>query len=93
MEEVRCEKCGVAWLSPRALDPAIRHEVANLIRNGDLIAALRRLRVTTGMGIYDAKNVELHVTREPGKCQQCGAALPGDCVIACAQCRSLNYDW
>jgi hypothetical protein len=93
MEEVHCEKCGFSWRSPTALDKAVQDEVAYLIRNGNRIDAHRRLRTATGMGLYDAKNVEIHVTRERGRCQQCGSALPPGGVVACGRCRSLNYDW
>jgi hypothetical protein len=92
MEAVRCERCGATWLSP-ALDPAVAHEVAALVHGGQVIAAIRRLREVTGLGLADAKDVELHITRERGKCQRCGAALPAGAVVACARCRSFNYDW
>jgi hypothetical protein len=93
MEEVRCEKCGAIWLSPTALDADVSHEVASLIRGGNPIAGIRRLREATGLGPRDAKGVELHVTREPGKCQRCGADLVSGRAVACSQCQSLNYDW
>ena len=93
MEQVHCDTCDFTWLSPKTLEAAVRHEVAVLIRSGDAGAARRRLREMTGLGIYDAKNVESHVTREPGKCHQCGAVLSGRNLAACPECRSLNYDW
>jgi hypothetical protein len=93
MEQVRCAKCGGEWISPSGLDPAIGQEVASLVRGGDVIGAIRRLREATGLGLRDAKGVELHVTREPGKCQKCGAALPEGDTVTCECCRSLNYDW
>lgn len=93
MEEVRCEKCGTTWLSPTALGADVGHEVASFIRGGDTIVAIRRLREATGLGLRDVKAVVLHVTREPGKCQRCRAVLGSGGVVACSQCRSLNYDW
>jgi ribosomal protein S27AE len=93
MEETRCDRCGAAWLGPGALDPTAAHEVASLIRGGDRITAIRRLRDVTGLGLRDAKAVELHVTRTPGECQRCGAVLVAGGRVACPKCRSLNYDW
>ena len=93
MEQVYCDRCGATWSSPSALAPAIGQEVAMLIRRGDAISAIRRLRESAGLGLRDAKAVELHITREPGKCQRCGAALESSGVVACSRCRSLNYDW
>jgi hypothetical protein len=68
-------------------------EVASLIRGGNRIGAIRRLREATGLGLRDADSVVKHVTREPGKCQRCGAVLAGSGVVACTPCRSLNYNW
>ena len=93
MEEVRCEKCGATWLSPTALDADVGRELASLIRSGNPIAGIRRLREATGLGLPDAKGVEQHVTREPGKCQRCGAVLGRSGVVTCSQCRSFNHDW
>jgi hypothetical protein len=93
MEEVRCDRCGATWLSPTAIAAAVSQEVASFVRSGDPIAAIRRLREVTGLGLRDAKAVELHITREPGKCQRCGDALTACAVVVCASCRSLNYDW
>jgi hypothetical protein len=93
MEEVRCDRCGATWLCPASLDPIVAHEVASLIRGGDRIAAIRRLREATGLGLRDAKAVEMHVTRTPGECQHCGAVLGTGDEVACPRCGSLNYDW
>ena len=67
MEQARCDRCGATWLSPVALDPIAAYEVASLIRGGDRITAIRRLREATGLGLRDAKAVELHVTRTAGE--------------------------
>jgi hypothetical protein len=93
MEEARCDRCGATWRGPGALDPIAAHEVASLIRGGDRITAIRRLREATGLGLRDAKAVELHVTRTSGECQSCSAVLGSGGRVACAQCHSLNYDW
>jgi hypothetical protein len=93
MEEVRCDRCGAAWVSPTVIPQAVSQEVASLLRGGNPIAAIRRLREETGLGPRDAKALQLHITREPGICQQCGAPLTAGAVVVCARCRSLNYDW
>jgi hypothetical protein len=93
MEEARCDRCGAAWLGPGALDPVAAHEVASLMRGGDHITAIRRLREATGLGLRDAKAVVHHVTHTPGACQRCGAVLVADGGEACPRCGSLNYDW
>jgi hypothetical protein len=93
MEEVRCQRCGATWLSPAGIDVAVRQEVATLIRSADTIAAIRRLREATGLGLRDAKGVPQHVTREPRKCHWYGVALPAKGTVSCTKCRSLNYDW
>jgi hypothetical protein len=93
MEEVICGSCGGRWRSPSNLEPAISREVAILMRAHNTIAAIRRLRETTGLSLRDAKGVLHHVTREPGKCHQCNLPLANNGVSGCKQCRSLNYDW
>ena len=93
MEEVRCERCGGTWHSPTVFDAAVSREVASLVRERNPMAAIRRLRESTGMSFRDAKAVQLHITREAGKCQRCGAALTGAGVVSCGKCMSLNYDW
>jgi hypothetical protein len=93
MDEVRCEQCGGTWLGPLSLDPEVSREVAALIRGRDIITGIRRLRETTGLGLRDAKGVELHITRESGKCQWCGADLPAGAVVVCGRCHAHNYDW
>jgi hypothetical protein len=93
VEETRCNRCGATWLGPGALAPIAAHEVASLIRGGDRITAIRRLREVTGLGLRDAKAVEHHVTRTPGACQSCGAVLITGGRDACYGCGSLNYDW
>jgi hypothetical protein len=93
MEVVRCEQCGATWHSPTAIATTVARDVALLSRSGDSLAAIRRLLEATGLELRDAKAVQLHVTRTPGKCQRCGAMLVGGGMTACAQCRSLNYDW
>ena len=93
MEKAQCDRCGGTWLSPDALDPAVKSEVASLVRVGNPILAIRRMRKATGLGLKDAKAIRLHVTREPGKCPWCGAILPNAIVVSCSRCRSLNYNW
>jgi len=93
MEEVHCEGCDGHWHSPVAIDMSVSRKVATLVRSGDTIAAIRYLREATGLSLRDAKGVYLHLTRQPGKCQRCGASLVGSGTVACNQCRSLNYDW
>jgi tRNA(Ile2) C34 agmatinyltransferase TiaS len=93
MEQARCDRCGATWLSPVGLDPTTAHELASLIRGGDRITAIRRLRDATGLELRDAKAVEAHVTRRPGECQRCGAVLAAGGGLACPRCGSLNYDW
>ncbi|MCI0377087.1 MAG: hypothetical protein L0215_05750 [Gemmataceae bacterium] len=91
MAEVRCERYGVSWLSPTVIAPAVSQEVASLLRSGNPIAAIRRLREETGLGLPDAKAVALHVTREPGKCQRCGAALAAVAAVVCPNSRLGTY--
>ena len=93
MEEARCDRCGATWLGPGALDPVAAHEVASLIRGGDPITAIRRLREETGLGLRDAKAAEHHITHTPGACQSCGAVLVAGGGGTCPRCGSLNYDW
>jgi hypothetical protein len=93
MEQARCDRCGATWLSPEGLDPIAAHEIASLVRGGDRIAAIRRLRAATGLELRDAKAVVMHVTPRPGQCQRCGAVLAAGGGVACPGCGSLNYDW
>jgi hypothetical protein len=93
MEELRCNRCGATWFNPEALDSSAGHEIASLIRGGDTIAAIRRLREATGLGLRDAKAVVLHVVRTPGKCQRCDAVLVTGGLVDCPRCLSLNYNW
>jgi hypothetical protein len=72
---------------------AVSQEIASLVRGGNPISAIRRLREETGLGLRDAKAIQLHITRVPGQCQQCSALLPANPVVLCEQCRSLNYNW
>jgi hypothetical protein len=93
MADVCCERCGGTWHDPTVFDPVVSREVASLVRERQPIAAIRRLRESTGLSLRDAKAVEQHITREAGKCQRCGAVLAGTGVVSCGRCRSLNYEW
>lgn len=93
MEDVRCDRCGATGISPTALDPMGREEVASLIRGGPLIDAIRRSRELTSVGLRHARAVVPHVTRTPGHCHRCGMSLAVSGVDAvCPRCRSLNHD-
>lgn len=93
MEEDYCDRCRTRLISPARIDPTLRREVALLLRGGDSIGAIRRLREIAGWSLGEAKGVFIHVTREPGKCQRCGTALASGGSVVCGKCRSLNYDW
>ncbi len=93
MESVRCERCGVTWLSPTHLDSVVAREVASQIRRNLLIGIRHLMKKSEGLGLPDAKAVAHHVTREPGKCQRCGAALASTGIVTCPKCRALNYNW
>lgn len=93
MENVHCKRCGASWSIPTDIGESVRREIASLLRNNEVAHAIKRLREVTGLGLADAKAVELHITREAGKCQWCGSSLPGGAAVICQSCQSLNYDW
>ena len=93
MDEVRCDRCGATWADPESIAPAVRQEVASVLRRGGPILAIRRLREVTGLELREAKAVFHHLTRTPGHCHRCGKVLDLGVEGACPQCRSLNYDW
>jgi hypothetical protein len=90
---VTCGRCGGSWSLPAATEPGVRRAVARLVREHRLIEALRLLRGHTGIGLGDAKAVAHHISRGPGVCHWCGAALEGRDPGICPTCGSLNYDW
>jgi hypothetical protein len=89
---IHCEECGAEILLPE-LSESDRFSLAELVRSGSLIGAIRHLRMGLGLGLFEAKILAEHVTLVSGVCNRCRLPLQGSGRVICAACRSVNFDW
>src|SRR5437667_9527599 len=89
---VHCRRCRASFELP-SLSDTERVRIAEVVRAGQHIEAMRLLRQPSGIELRDAKGVEVHITRTPGVCQRCSGQLPSSGQTECPKCGSLNFDW
>lgn len=91
--EIKCPNCQgeVLYFADFSLEH--RQHVAQLLTvRGGAIETIKYLRESFNIGIGEAKEIFLHVSRKSNFCHLCDNAIEGFTVI-CNHCHSLNFNW
>jgi len=89
---IQCEKCGVSLTLPEMAASDL-DKITSLVREDRHAEATTFLRDRFALSLAAAKAIEMHITRKPGICVRCRAALTSRGQVTCHKCRSLNLNW
>ena len=93
MADLHCEACGATWRTLPVEDATGQGVIADAVRRGEVIQAIKVLRAWTGHSLADARAITSHVSRPRGSCRRCGVSLDGEPTTVCAICSAINLDW
>src|ERR1041385_4753879 len=92
MRTISCKRCGASFTLPE-IPADVRSRVAEWVRSGSRIQAIKLLHLRTGIEIADCKGIGFHITQTKGICHRCKRPLESSGEVICGKCNSLNLDW